>query len=86
MSNIRSVAVTGDVREPFVFGCVGVSGTDVARLKRFEVLEGAEFISHFGSLREVYERFGLVWVCGGDRKKRGFGGRRVSRLVNWRRR
>lgn len=47
MTNVRSVAVAHDVGGPFVFGCVGVSGTDVAGLEGFEILEGAEFVGHF---------------------------------------
>lgn len=47
MTNVRSVAVAHDVGGPFVFGCVGVTGTDVACLEGFKVLEGAEFVGHF---------------------------------------
>ena len=48
MSDIRRLAVTHDVGCPLVFGRVGVPGTDVSRLKRFKVLQRAEFIGHFG--------------------------------------
>lgn len=46
MANVRSVAVADDIGGPFVFGCVGVTGADVAGLEGFEILECAEFIGH----------------------------------------
>lgn len=47
MADIGRVAVTDNVGSPFVFGGIGVTSSDVAGLKGFEVLEGAEFVGHF---------------------------------------
>ncbi len=44
MSHVRRVAVPLDVADPFVFRRVGVARADVARLQRFELLLGAEFV------------------------------------------
>lgn len=47
VADIGRVAVTDNVGSPFVFGGIGVTSSDVAGLKGFEVLEGAEFVGHF---------------------------------------
>lgn len=47
MAYVGSVRVAHDVGGPFEFGGVGVAGTDVTGLERFEVLLGAEFVGHF---------------------------------------
>lgn len=47
MTNVRSVAVADNIGGPFVLGCVGVPGTDVAGLEGLEVLEGTELVCHF---------------------------------------
>lgn len=48
MPNIAGVGVARDVGQELVLGCVGVPGAHVPGLHCFEVLEGAEFVGHFG--------------------------------------
>jgi hypothetical protein len=46
----RGVRVAHDVRRPLVLGRVGVAGSDVFVLQRFELLLGAEFVGLDGLL------------------------------------
>lgn len=63
MPDIRRIAVADDVGFPFVLGCVGVAGADVAGLQGFEVLEGAEFVGHFLlSVGWVFCDEGVLWL------------------------
>lgn len=56
MPDVAGVAVARDVGQELVLGCVGVPRAHVPGLHRFEVLEGAEFVGHFG---------GFVFSAGG---------------------
>lgn len=47
MANVGCAAITDDVGGPLVLCGVGVTGTNVARLKRLKVLEGTELVGHF---------------------------------------
>lgn len=70
MTDVRSVGVAHDVGGPFELCCVGVAGTDVAGLERFEVLLGAEFVGHDCGFWRVWRGCGLwfkeeLWFGGG---------------------
>jgi hypothetical protein len=54
-----------------VFCRVGVARSDVPRLHRFEVLEGAEFVGHFDGFR-VLGFWWVVCVCGFEGVLSGF--------------
>lgn len=48
MTDVGGVAVTEDVGRPFIFGGIGMSGTDVTGLEGLKVLDGAELVGHVG--------------------------------------
>lgn len=48
MANVRGLGVANDVGHPLVLGGVCVASADIAGLEGLEVLEGAQFVGHFG--------------------------------------
>ena len=46
MADVGSVAITEDIRSPFVSSSVGMAGTNVAGLKGLEVLESTQLVRH----------------------------------------
>lgn len=62
MPDIGRVRVAVDVGRPFEFGRVGVTGTNIARLKLLELLLGAEFVCLLdGRAKTRLESLELRW-------------------------